>query len=204
MCGNALVAATRVLAHGLEARPLPLMLETTSGLRSALVTTRFRCQIAMPAAVLGSPADGETIECGRAHIRLVAVNTGTPHAVVMVEDVEVVPVEVLGKAIGEHARFPENTNVMFVQVIDTRRARMRSWERGGNGETRACGSGSCAAAYVMHLRHHRAAGIYDIASAGGNIGVIVSPDGELTLQGEADLVFQGAIASSTEDRSLLT
>ena len=60
------------------------------------------------------------------------------------------PVETLGPRIERHPAFPKRVNVEFVSVVDRRRIRQRTWER-GTGETLACGSGACAVAVVSML-----------------------------------------------------
>ncbi|MGF1613802.1 MAG: diaminopimelate epimerase [Gammaproteobacteria bacterium] len=76
-----------------------------------------------------------------------AVSMGNPHAVMRVDDVDTAPVSTLGPAIQEHSCFPDGANVGFMQIIDTRRIRLRVFERGA-GETPACGTGACAAVVV--------------------------------------------------------
>ena len=82
--------------------------------------------------------DGQTVQ-------LAALSMGNPHAVLRVDDVDNAPVHALGAKIEHHSRFPQRVNVGFLQVIDRGRAQLRVWERGA-GETRACGTGACAAA----------------------------------------------------------
>ncbi len=76
-----------------------------------------------------------------------AVSMGNPHAVVQVADVTSAPVGILGPALEMHADFPARVNVGFMQVLDRRHVRLRVHER-GVGETRACGTGACAAVAV--------------------------------------------------------
>ncbi|MDC7829142.1 MULTISPECIES: diaminopimelate epimerase [Pseudomonas] len=82
--------------------------------------------------------DGETVE-------LAVVSMGNPHGVLRVADVDQAPVLTLGPKLECHPRFPQKANIGFLQIIDAQRARLRVWER-GVGETRACGTGACAAA----------------------------------------------------------
>jgi diaminopimelate epimerase len=78
-----------------------------------------------------------------------AINTGVPHAVLFVDDTESVPVETLGRAIRFHERFaPQGTNVNFVSRGHDAVLHIRTYERGVEGETFACGTGSVAAALV--------------------------------------------------------
>ena len=83
-------------------------------------------------------------------IRFAAVSMGNPHAVVRVPDVESAPVAHLGSALQAHPFFPLSVNVGFAQPISRDRLRLRVFER-GIGETRACGSGACAAVVAGRL-----------------------------------------------------
>src|SRR5437667_253730 len=79
------------------------------------------------------------------------VSMGNPHAVFFVADAEHAPVERFGPRIERHWLFPERTNVEFVQVIGPERLRLKVWER-GVGQTRACGTGACAAVVAANRR----------------------------------------------------
>ncbi|HLI64887.1 MAG TPA: diaminopimelate epimerase [Caulobacteraceae bacterium] len=72
------------------------------------------------------------------------VSMGNPHVVFFVPDVAAAPVREVGPMIENHPLFPERTNVGFAQILAPDRIRLRVWER-GVGETRACGTGACAA-----------------------------------------------------------
>lgn len=76
-----------------------------------------------------------------------AVSMGNPHLVLQVSDVRRAPVELLGPRLENHARFPDRANVGFMQLVDRGHIRLRVYER-GTGETRACGTGACAAVVV--------------------------------------------------------
>ena len=83
-------------------------------------------------------------------VRFAAVSMGNPHAVVPVLDVAVAPVTRVGPALQAHPFFPESVNVGFAQPLSSDRLRLRVFER-GVGETRACGSGACAAVVAGRL-----------------------------------------------------
>jgi diaminopimelate epimerase len=78
------------------------------------------------------------------------VKMGNPHAVLFVEDLSSVDVARLGRAVEIHPRFPEKTNVEFIQVMDDQTLKMKVWERGA-GITLACGTGACAAVVAAHV-----------------------------------------------------
>ena len=83
-------------------------------------------------------------------VRFAAVSMGNPHAVVRVRDVASAPVARLGAALQTHPFFPESVNVGFAQPLSRDHLRLRVFER-GVGETRACGSGACAAVVAGRL-----------------------------------------------------
>lgn len=83
-------------------------------------------------------------------VKVTCANIGNPHAVVFVEDATAAPLTVLGPKIENHPRFPQRTNVEFVNVIDRENIVMRIWER-GSGVTMASGSGSCGSALASMI-----------------------------------------------------
>jgi diaminopimelate epimerase len=84
--------------------------------------------------------DGAVLDFG-------AVSMGNPHAVLRVPDVKSAPVDRFGPTIERHRLFPRRTNVGFMQIVDRGHIILRVYERGA-GETRACGTGACAAVAV--------------------------------------------------------
>jgi diaminopimelate epimerase len=77
------------------------------------------------------------------------INTGVPHAVLFTDDVESVSVKMFGSVIRNHEAFkPAGTNVNFAQVIDEGTIRVRTYERGVEDETLACGTGAAASALL--------------------------------------------------------
>ena len=124
------------------------------------------------------------------------VNTGVPHAVLFVEDVTTVDVVRLGREIRNHKVFaPAGANVDFVQVVAPDRLKMRTYERGVEDETLACGTGAVAAVVLTRLL---GIVVYDTVAVevpGGVLTVTVElADGKptgATLAGEARVVFRG-------------
>ena len=105
---------------------------------------------------------GETFQVGVASI-------GNPHVLLRVDDVDTAEVERLGPLIESHPRFPRRVNVGFMQVLNRQAIRLRVFER-GVGETRACGSGACAALAIAHRQ-----GVLD------NCASVTLPGGELKI-----------------------
>ena len=129
--------------------------------------------------------EGQTIEFS-------ALSIGNPHMIIRVEDVDTAPVATLGPLFESHPLFPERVNVGFMQVENRETFRLRVYER-GVGETRACGSGACAAMAAgvqLGLLDHRARG----RLRGGEL--ILEWQGEsnpVMMTGETAMVYQGEI-----------
>ncbi len=113
------------------------------------------------------------------------VSMGNPHVVFFVPDAAAAPVRQVGPMIEHHLLFPERTNVGFAEIQGRDRIRLRVWERGA-GETRACGTGACAALVAAHRR-----GLTDRKAT------VVVDGGELVIDWrEADdhVLMTGAVA----------
>ena len=88
------------------------------------------------------------LESAQGPLDLGVVSIGNPHALLEVEDVMLADVAQLGPLISRNPAFPEGCNAGFAQVVDRQTVLLRVYER-GSGETRACGSGACAAAAIL-------------------------------------------------------
>ena len=122
-----------------------------------------------------------------------AVSMGNPHAVFEVESVDTAAVLSLGAALQDHALFPRRVNVGFMQVSAADAIRLRVFER-GVGETRACGTGACAAVAVGR-RWGRLADEVKVDLRGGQL--VIAWDGDtrhaLWMTGPATFVFEGTV-----------
>jgi len=85
-----------------------------------------------------------TLEQGGHNYTVGVVSMGNPHAVLVVDDVDTAPVIELGSKLEKHPNFPNKANIGFMQIIDRNTIKLRVFER-GVGETKACGTGACAA-----------------------------------------------------------
>jgi diaminopimelate epimerase len=133
-------------------------------------------------------------------LRVFSINTGVPHAVIFVTDLKAAPVLRAGAGIRHHSHFaPRGTNVNFVQVLEPGRIAIRTYERGVEDETLACGTGVVAAALVHHLTEGVAAPVQVQVRGGDTLRVGFEPAGapgsfqSVTLTGPADFVFDGTV-----------
>jgi diaminopimelate epimerase len=134
-----------------------------------------------------SPAIDIWINVAGRDVCINAVSTGVTHVVIFV-DQEPTSQEFLhlSPAIETSALFPDRTCVMWTTVVDRKTIALRIWER-GVGETLACGSGACAAAYVAYLTN-RTDDEVCVKSRGGQVAVAILPNGSIRLVGRANLV----------------
>lgn len=120
------------------------------------------------------------------------IDTGVPHYVIFVDDVEHTPVAELGKKYRHHAFFaPAGTNVNFVKVQSPSRLQLRTYERGVEAETLACGTGSVASAVIAHLQKQMSFPMV-VITRGGELMVYGDPSLEnLELEGAVRETFTG-------------
>jgi diaminopimelate epimerase len=200
-CGNGARCFMRfVHDRGLSDKP-EVRVETQSGLLQLTLEADGQVTVDMGEPRL-QPADIPFVTAARARsyplqvdgqtLEIAALSMGNPHAVLQVDDIEQAPVEHLGPAIESHPGFPERVNVGFMQVIDPEHIRLRVFERGA-GETRACGSGACAAVVAGRLWDQLAPRV-NVALRGGNLVVKWVGEGSpVYMTGPATQVFLGEI-----------
>lgn len=137
-------------------------------------------------------ADLYPLRIGDTELQIGAVSMGNPHAVIQVPSVRAAAVDTLGPAVENHSRFPQRTNVGFMEVVNADHIRLRVHER-GVGETQACGTGACGAVAVgRKLGLLRPEVQVDVP--GGRLVVRWSGPGErLWLIGPAATVFEGVV-----------
>ncbi len=145
MCGNGARCAARFAVENNIAGP-DLAFETLAGVIRAQVSgSQVRIRLTPP----GELETGIKLVIEGSEVVLHAINTGVPHAVLFVDDCESAQIETLGRAIRYHERFaPQGINVNFVSQGAGTTLHIRTYERGVEGETFACGTGSVAAALV--------------------------------------------------------
>lgn len=130
------------------------------------------------------------------------LNTGVPHYVEFVDDLDTVDVTGRGRAIRrDTTRFPQGTNVNFVEIAGDGAIRMRTYERGVENETLACGTGATAAAIVTSFVRQPHTAHYRITVPGGTLTVRFSHEPgtktytDIRLTGPARRVFEGVFDS---------
>jgi diaminopimelate epimerase len=124
------------------------------------------------------------------------VNTGVPHLVYLVDDVDAVDLLKLGRASRFHPLFqPAGTNVNFIQHLDSHRLRIRTYERGVEDETLACGTGAVASALVAATIGDGESPVTLLPKGGQPLTVTFTREGQrfrdIYLAGDARVVYEG-------------
>lgn len=198
-CGNGARCIGALVARKLERNEVSM--DSPGGLVRAFVSESGAVTLDMgepnfdPASLpfdATREADVYPLRVGESELRIGAVSMGNPHAVIQVHSAREAPVDTIGPAVENHSRFPERTNVGFMEVVGRDHIRLRVFERGA-GETQACGTGACAAVAVG-----RRWGLLDaevrVDAPGGLMLVRWDGPGEtLWLTGPAVSVFEGTI-----------
>jgi diaminopimelate epimerase len=190
MCGNGGRCAAR-LAHHLGIAPADLTFETRAGLIKAQVKEKA-VYLTLP-----PPSDirlGISLPIGEQEVSIDFVNTGVPHAVILAPDLQQVDVIGLGRQIRRHEAFqPAGTNVDFISV-DNGRVAIRTYERGVEDETLACGTGAIAAAIIAGMRGLTSSPATVITRGGEPLTIYYQGAGKITevsLEGEVRMIYHG-------------
>ncbi len=194
MCGNGGRCAARLAYLKGIAGPR-LSFETKSGVIRADVTGR-RVRLEMPGPTM--PEIDYALDVEQETWMVSSITVGVPHVVIWVDDLEKSPVLMAGRAIRSHQRYaPAGTNVNFAEQLDDGSIAIRTYERGVEDETLACGTGSVATALiaaiqgnaaspaVLHTRGGEALKVYFEMSSEGFCNVF--------LEGDARVIYEGVL-----------
>ena len=197
MCGNGARCFGAFVDRLNGSTRQPLSFETIAGtLTATFVGDDVQIAMSDPFDLaMGSELDGLPGGVSTVH----SVNTGVPHAVVSIDDLANADILGIGRAIREHAHFaPAGTNANFFHPIGPDSIAMRTYERGVEDETLACGTGMVACA-IVHDQLTGSGSPVRVAVKGGDtltIGFDRQGDAtyrNVTLTGPADFVFQASI-----------
>lgn len=164
----------------------------------------YRIELIHRTVEIAYTEDGVKIDMGtatdvRLHQRvegylLHTVNTGVPHAVLFVDNIDCAPLETVAPFLRRHLFFqPQGTNVNFATLLPDGSIRIRTYERGVEAETLACGTGACAVAAIAKSLYNLKNPLL-IRCTGGNLHISIAEE-RLVMAGPARRVFQGFFES---------
>jgi len=197
MCGNGARCYSRFTARLLGLNSGSLSFQTEAGMLAAELLPKDRVRLRM--------SDPHSLQLAHSlrvlnlDLEVHSLNTGVPHAVTFVKDLEETPVFELGRALRRHQRFaPAGTNANFVQVLAPGSLAIRTYERGVENETLACGTGVVAAALIHHYLSKTPSPVSVLVRGGETLEVGFTEENghpvAATLAGPADFVFSGTIS----------
>lgn len=124
-------------------------------------------------------------------LKVTALFLGNPNAVFFVDNIDEAPLHELGSVITVDSRFPNRTNVEFVEIVSDKEINFRVWER-GSGVTEACGTGACAAVVASVLNGYVQKNTdIDVRLSGGDLTIRWSDDGRVWMTGPAETTAHG-------------
>ncbi len=145
---------------------------------------------------------GLKIELGGIERDVSFVNTGVPHAVIVVDDPET-PVKEWGRQVRFHEMFqPAGSNANFIRFLEDGRLQVRTYERGVEDETMACGTGAVAAALVAAMLGKACSPVRLVTSGGEPLTVLFDLQegpkaGNVRLQGPARIIYEGKLTAES-------
>ncbi|MDS0473743.1 diaminopimelate epimerase [Natrinema sp. 1APR25-10V2] len=139
-------------------------------------------------------ADEQVFEEEIEGLEVTMVNTGVPHAVAFVDDVDDVDLEAVAPAVRYADVFPKGTNVTVASPDGSGGFRQRTYERGVEGETESCGTGAVAIAVVARRLGLTDADPVTVSPPGGDLQVSFNERGNATLAGPVEHEFDGEVA----------
>jgi diaminopimelate epimerase len=194
MCGNGARCAAR-FAHAKGIAPARMHFETVAGLIEAAVTDQsVKLKMTAPTGLRLQEKLMVNGEAQTVH----SLNTGVPHAVLFTEDVRQAPVLEWGSLIRFHEHFqPAGTNVNFVQPQGGNGLIVRTYERGVEGETLACGTGAVSSAIIAGLLGQVQPPVTVTTSGGEQLVIHYTLSGqeiaEVYLEGPANFIYEGRL-----------
>ncbi|MEU6481043.1 diaminopimelate epimerase [Streptomyces sp. NPDC047017] len=197
MCGNGIRVFARYLVDTGRCAPGTFTIATRAGVRRVRVPSRSEDFQGPVTVAMGAPAfpgpDRITVTAAQQSRPAIHVDVGNPHAVVFVNDLAVAGDLDTPPAVEPADAYPHGVTTEFVTVLGPGHLALRVHER-GVGETRACGTGACAAV-AAHRRHigQTAAADYRVDLPGGSLYVSVRADGTMALTGPAVITAQGTL-----------
>ncbi len=206
MAGNSIRCVAKYLYDKGIARKESLTVETKSGVKR-LQLSLMHDQVSnvtvdmgaaslraadLPAALPEERLIDYPLEIAAESYRVTCVSVGNPHCVVFCPRVDDVDLPRVGPRFEHAGVFPERINTEFVRVVNPRTLKMRVWER-GNGATRCCGTGACAAVVAAtELGFCQKGTPITVKQKGGDLTVTYT-DETVLLTGDARMVFEGEV-----------
>ncbi len=188
MCGNA-VRCIAFLGYKMGLAGRKLAVDTPAGIKRIFIESAEKVTVNM-----GLPSDlrlNIRLTAGRKNYNACHVNTGVPHAIVYENSPDV---ENTGREIRFHKVFgKQGANANFVKVLGKRRLKVRTYERGVEAETLACGTGATAAALISNMLGKTEFPTTVVTSGGQLLRIDIDKEGFLFMSGGVKMICEGTL-----------
>ncbi len=199
-CGNGICC----LAKFIKDQSLMLDEKVTLELTDSLVNIIYRDNDIL--VQMGRPSEfkfNQTISIDKGDLTYHFMNTGVPHFVSFIENVRNFDLKQIGPSIRNHENFmPSGTNVNFAELNKDQEIAVRTYERGVEGETLACGTGACAVALIASFIYNLPSPI-KICHPGGKLTVHFERNQDdfknVSIVGRAEKVYSGQLIMNNND-----
>ncbi|MBC8200025.1 MAG: diaminopimelate epimerase [Desulfobacterales bacterium] len=203
MCGNGARCAAR-FAYLNRIAGSKMSFETEAGIVSAKVSNDL-VKINIP-----EPAELKTdylLDLENGALKISSINTGVPHVVIVMDSIDNVDVVKLGREIRFHDMFaPAGTNVNFICQNKDDTISIRTYERGVEDETLACGTGAVAAAIVTAFKFGAESPVRVITKSGESLYIYYKVNNgkcsDVYLEGDARIIYKGELYEDAWEYSL--
>lgn len=203
MCGNGIRCMGKFL-YETGTRKERILIDTLAGVKELKLTTE-KGEVLFLTVEMGAPRDvslNKKLEVNGKIWEYSFLDTGVPHVVIFVEDLDGTALKDIAPAIRYNPLFPKGANVNFVEMVKIRIFKIRTYERGVEKETLACGTGITASGLVPFLQ-----GLVDedeeleFQAKGGTVYVKTKRENrelKVFMRGTAEFVFEGEIPIELE------
>ena len=194
MCGNGARCVAR-FAYLNEIAGSKMTFETLAGIVEAeVIGERVKVKMTDPSEL----KTGDTIELENELVSISSINTGVPHVVIVKDSTDDVDIVKIGREIRYHDKFlPAGTNVNFACHIKDNTIAIRTYERGVEDETLACGTGAAASAIVMANKMNMNSPLSVLTRSGEYLNVFFKEEEDqyydIYLEGDARIIYKAQL-----------
>ena len=194
MCGNGARCVARFAYLNDIAGP-NMSFETLAGIvKAEIIGERAKVKMTDPIDLKRE----DTVELKNGLVSISSINTGVPHVVIVKDNIDDVDIVKIGREIRYHDKFsPAGTNVNFVSHIKDNTIAIRTYERGVEDETLACGTGAAASAIVMAFKMKIDSPISVLTRSGGYLNIFFEENEgrycDVYLEGDARIIYKAQL-----------
>jgi len=194
MCGNGARCVAR-FAYLNDIAGSKMSFETLAGIvKAEVIGERVKVKMTDPLEL----KTDDTIELKNGLVSISSINTGVPHVVIVKDSIDDVDIVKIGREIRYHDHFsPAGTNVNFVCHIKDNTIAIRTYERGVEDETLACGTGAAASAIVVAHKMKIDSPLSVLTRSGGYLNIFFKEkEGQyydIYLEGDARIIYKAQL-----------